>query len=136
VKVSIGKTRFDDLELQVFEDELKHLDRDEYEKAPELKFRSITRKHSLCHMDCIEVRKGTKVNASTVDVASVPGLVSSLLTLNLMSLAEASEARKARLTALRKRKAGERIDEEGCVSSSSLTIVTKLLDILEMQNLS
>jgi len=30
-----------------------------------------------------------------------------------MSLAEASEARKARLTALRKRKAGEAVDEEG-----------------------
>ena len=33
-----------------------------------------------------------------------------------MSLAEASEARKARLTALRKRKAGETVDEEGYVS--------------------
>lgn len=40
-----------------------------------------------------------------------------------MSLAEASEARKARLAALRKRKAGEAIDEEGCVSFSSLTII-------------
>ena len=59
VKVSIEKTRFDDLELQVFEDELKHLDRDEYEKAPELKFRSINREHALCHMDCIKVRKKT-----------------------------------------------------------------------------
>ena len=37
-----------------------------------------------------------------------------------MSLAEASEARKARLTALRKRKAGEVVDEEGYVSSRSL----------------
>ena len=36
-----------------------------------------------------------------------------------MSLAEASEARKARLTALRKRKAGEAVDEEGYVSSHS-----------------
>jgi coiled-coil domain-containing protein 12 len=32
-----------------------------------------------------------------------------------MSLAEASEARKARLTALRKRKAGEAVDGEGYV---------------------
>lgn len=32
-----------------------------------------------------------------------------------MSLAEASEARKARLIALRKRKAGEALDENGCV---------------------
>ena len=32
-----------------------------------------------------------------------------------MSLAEASEARKARLIALRKRKAGELVDGEGCV---------------------
>lgn len=32
-----------------------------------------------------------------------------------MSLAEASEARKARLIALRKRKAGEAVDEEGYV---------------------
>lgn len=33
-----------------------------------------------------------------------------------MSLAEASEARKARLTALRKRKAGEATDEAGYVA--------------------
>jgi hypothetical protein len=32
-----------------------------------------------------------------------------------MSLAEASEARKTRLTALRKRKAGELVDDNGCV---------------------
>ena len=32
-----------------------------------------------------------------------------------MSLAEASEARKARLTALRKQKAGEVVNDQGCV---------------------
>ena len=53
-----------------------------------------------------------------------------------MSLAEASEARKARLTALRKRKAGEAVDEEGCVSSSSLTIVPNHFYNPEIQNLS
>lgn len=41
-----------------------------------------------------------------------------------MSLAEASEARKARLTALRKRKAGETVDEEGYVSSRQLTNIS------------
>ena len=55
VKVSIGRTTlFDDLELQAFEDELKHLIRDECKRAPEIKVRSITLKHSLCHMDCIK----------------------------------------------------------------------------------
>jgi coiled-coil domain-containing protein 12 len=38
-----------------------------------------------------------------------------------MSLAEASEARKARLIALRKRKAGEALDENGCVPNSHIS---------------
>ena len=55
VKVSIGMTTlFDDFELQAFEDELKHLIRDECKRAPEVKVRSITLRHSLCHMDCIK----------------------------------------------------------------------------------
>ena len=46
-----------------------------------------------------------------------------------MSLAEASEARKARLIALRKRKAGEVVDEEGYVSSPfSLTNICYILN--------
>lgn len=59
-----------------------------------------------------------------------------------MSLAEASEARKARLTALRKRKAGETVDEEGYVSSRQLTNISydmrliSFLYYIEMQNLS
>jgi coiled-coil domain-containing protein 12 len=40
-----------------------------------------------------------------------------------MSLAEASEARKARLIALRKRKAGEALDENGCVCSELIYFV-------------
>ena len=44
-----------------------------------------------------------------------------------MSLAEASEARKARLTALRKRKAGEAVDGEGYVSSPFSSVTNILL---------
>lgn len=71
VKVSIGRTTlvvvFDDLELQAFEDELKHLIRDECKSAPELrKVRSITLRHSLCHIDCIKKQKSSALNASTV----------------------------------------------------------------------
>ena len=55
VKASIGRTTlFDDLELQAFEDELKHRIRDERKRAPEVKVRSIILRHSLCHMDCIK----------------------------------------------------------------------------------
>ena len=61
MKVSIGRTAlvvFDDRELEAFEDELKHLIRDKCKRAPELmKVRSITLRHSLCHMDCIKKQK-------------------------------------------------------------------------------
>ena len=64
VKFSIAWTLFDGLEEQAFEDELKHLVRDECKRAPELKFRCITLKHSLCHIDCIK-SEILVVNAST-----------------------------------------------------------------------
>ena len=52
-----------------------------------------------------------------------------------MSLAEASEARKARLIALRKRKAGEVVDEEGYVIIPvPLQNIANKLHV-EMQNL-
>lgn len=65
VKFSIAWTLFDGLEEQAFEDELKHLVRDECKRAPELKFRCITLKHSLCHIDCIK-SDILVVNASTL----------------------------------------------------------------------
>lgn len=128
MKVSIGRTTlFDDLELQAFEDELKHLIRDECKRAPELKVRSITLRHSLCHIDCIKkqilcVTVGRTSVRSWISQPSLDGTFYATNTVKLskMSLAEASEARKARLTALRKRKAGEAVDEEGYVSSRSL----------------
>lgn len=56
-----------------------------------------------------------------------------------MSLAEASEARKARLIALRKRKAGE-ADTEECVTSagydSKITLLTRSLWLIVQENLS
>ena len=140
VKVSIGRRTllFDDdfVELHAFEDELKHLD----EKAPELiKVRSITLMHSLCHMDCIKEKKHSSFHSGVTvgkDVGSIidwSAAISSLTNFEghfqqhflcvyqhsgefiqqNMSLAEASETRKARLTALKKRKAGEAVDEEG-----------------------
>ena len=57
MKLSIEMSLFDGLELQEFEDELKHLIRDECKKAPEPKVRSITLKHSLFHIECIKKPK-------------------------------------------------------------------------------
>ena len=78
MKVSIGGTTLvfgDDLELlQAFEDELKHLlirvrVGDERKRTPELiNFRSITLRHSLCHIDCIKNEKRRRsgwLNASS-----------------------------------------------------------------------
>ena len=93
-----------------------------------MKVRSITLRHSLCHMDCIKkqkssglrrahgsertsVRSRTRISQPSLILCHHRGEIFYIK----MSLAEASEARKARLTALRKRKAGETVDEEGYV---------------------
>ena len=78
VKVSIGRRTllFDDdfVELQAFEDELKHLVLVD-EKAPELiKVRSITLMHSLCHIDCIKEKKHSSFHSGVTvgkDVGSI-----------------------------------------------------------------